>query len=139
MESGNERINGFYGEKNTRKFVELPKDRKIVGCKWVFKLNKGFDGKVERYKVRLVAKWYSQMGGIDYHDIFSPIVKLISIRIVLALVALLYLELEQLDVKTTFLNGVLDEEIFMEQLEGFVQHNKGILFCKLKKSLYALK
>jgi len=127
-------------EKNkTWELVKLPKDRKTVGCKWVFKLKKGVDGKVERYKARLVAKGYSQMEGIDYHEIFSPVVKLVSIRVVLALVALLDLELEQLDVKTTFLHGDLDEEIYMEQPEGFVQHQKGRLVCKLKKSLYGLK
>ena len=85
--------------------VKLPKDRKTVGCKWVFKLKKGVEGKVERYKSRLVVKWYSQMKAIDYHEIFSPVVKLVSIRIVLALVALLDLNLEQLDVKITFLHG----------------------------------
>ena len=72
------------------------------------------------------------MEGIDYHETFSPVVKLVSICIVLVLVALLDLELEQLDVKKYFLHRDLDEEIFMEQLEGFVQHHKGIFFCKLK-------
>ena len=79
------------------------------------------------------------MEGIDYHEIFSPVVKLVSTHIVLALVALLDLELEQLDVKTTFLHGDLDEEIYMEQPECFVHHQKGRLVCKLKKSLYCLK
>ena len=102
-------------------------------------MKKGVDGKVERYKARLVAKGYSHMEGVDYHEIFSPIVKLVSICIVLALVALLDLELEKLDVKTTFLHGDLDEDIYMEQPEGFVQHQKGILVCKLKKSLYGQK
>ena len=78
------------------------------------------------------------MEGIYYHESFSPVVKLVSIRIVLALVALLDLELEQLDVKTTFLHGDLDEEIYMEQPEGFVQHQKGRLLCKLKESLYVI-
>jgi hypothetical protein len=100
--------------------VEIPRDMKTVGCKWVYKLKKGVDDKVERYKARLVAKGYSQKEGIDFHDIFSPVVKTISIRIVLALVALLDLELEQLDIKTSFLHGELDEEIYMEQPEGFV-------------------
>ena len=104
--------------------VEVPKDRKNVGCKWVFKLKKGVDGKVERYKAIFVAKWYSQMEGIDYNEIFSQVIKLVSIRIVLALVALLDLDLEKLDVKTTFLHGDLDEEIYMEQPEGFVHHQK---------------
>ena len=79
-------------------------------------MKKGVDGKVERYKAIVVAKGYFHMEGIDYHDIFSPVVKLVSIRIVLALVALLDLELEQLDVKTTFLHGDLDEDIYMEKL-----------------------
>ena len=70
-------------------------------------MKEGIDGKVERYKAILVTKGYSQMEGIDYHEIFSPVVKLVSIRIVLALVALLDLELKQLDVKTTFLHGDL--------------------------------
>jgi hypothetical protein len=119
--------------------VELPEGRKVVGCKWVYKLKKGVDDKVERYKARLVVKGYSQKEGIDFHEIFSPVVKLVSICIVLALVALLDLELEKLDVKTTFLHGDLDEEIYMEQPEGFVQdHNKRFV-CKLKKSLYGLK
>jgi hypothetical protein len=81
-------------------------------------MKKGVDDKVERYKARLVAKGYSQKEGIDFHEIFSPIVKLVSIRVVLALVSLLDLELEKLDVKTTFLHGYLDEEIYMEQPKG---------------------
>ena len=117
----------------TWELVELPKDRKTIGCKWVFKLKKGFDGKVERYKAILVAKGYSQMEGIDYHDIFSLVIKL------LALVALLVLEFEQLDLKTTFLHGYLDEEIYMEQPKGFLHDHKCKLVCKLKKSLYGLK
>jgi hypothetical protein len=119
--------------------VELPENRKVVGCKWVYKLKKGVDDKVDKYKARLVEKGYSQKEGIDFHEIFSPVVKLVSIRIVLALVALLDLELEQLDVKTTFLHGDLDEEIFMEQPEGFVQNRNRKFVCKLRKSLYGLK
>ena len=123
-------------EKNkTWELVKLPKDRKTVGCKWVFKFKKQVDGKVERYKSKLVTKGNSQMEGIDYHDIFSLVVELASIRIVLALVVLLYLKLDQLEVKTTFLHGDLDEEFFMDQLEGFVQHHKGILVCRFNKSL----
>ena len=72
-------------EKNkTWELVKLPKDRKTIGCKWVVKLKKGVDGKVERYKVRLAAKRYSQMESIDYHEIFLSVVKLVSIHIVLA-------------------------------------------------------
>ena len=113
--------------------VELPRDRKNVGCKWVYKMKKGVDDKVEIYKERLVAKGDSQKDGIDFHDIFSVVVKIVSIRIVLALVALLDLELEQLDVKTAFLHGDLDEEIYMEQPEGFVQNCRNKFVCRLKK------
>ena len=98
----------------TWNLVELPKSRKVVGYKWVYKLKKGVDDTVSKYKARLVAKELSQKAGIDFHEIFSPVVKLVSIRILLALVASYDLELEQLDVKTTFLHGDLDEEIFME-------------------------
>ena len=112
---------------------------KLVICKWVYKVKKGVDDKVERNKERLVEKGYSQKEGVDFHEIFSLVVKLVSIHVVLALVSLLDLELKQLDVKKTFLHGDLDEEIYMEQLEGFVQdHNKRFV-CKLKKSLYGPK
>jgi hypothetical protein len=119
--------------------VELPRDRKDVGCKWVYKMKKGVDDKVESYKARLVAKGYSQKEGIDFHDIFSPVVKTVSIRIVLSLFALLDLNLEQLDVKTFFLHGDLDEEIYMEQPEGFIQNRSKKFVCRLKKSLYGLR
>jgi hypothetical protein len=101
--------------------VELPKNKKVFDYKWVYKMKKGVDDKVERYKERVVAKGYSQKEGIDFHEIFSPVVKLFLVRVVLALVSLLDLELEQVDVKTTFLHGDLDEDIYIEQLEGFVR------------------
>jgi hypothetical protein len=115
--------------------VELPKGRKVVGCKWVYKLKKGVDDKVKRYKARLVAKEYSQNEGIDFHEIFSPVVKLVSVRVMLSLIALLDFGLEQLDVKTTFLYIY----IYMEQPEGFVQDHIRRLVCKLKKSLYGMR
>jgi len=102
------------GKNGTWDLVELPKDRKTVGCKWVFKVKWGVNDTEDKYKARLVAKGFSQKAGIDFHEIFSPVVKIVSIRIVLALVALLDLELQQLDVKTAFLYGDLDEEIYME-------------------------
>ena len=113
--------------------IEIPNDRKIVGCKWVYKLKRGVDDKEDRYKARLVAKGFFQKAGVEFHEIFSPVVKIVSIRIVLALVALLDLELQQLDVKTAFLHVDLDEEIYMEQPEGFVQNCNKKFVCKLKK------
>jgi hypothetical protein len=137
-EAMNDEMNAL-AKNATRDLVELPRNKKIVGRKWVYKLKKGVDDKVKRYKARLVAKGYSQKEGIDFHDIFSPVVNIVSIQSVLALVALLDLELEQLDVNTVFLHGDLDEEIYMEHLEVFVQNRSKKFVCRLKKSLYGLR
>jgi hypothetical protein len=129
-ESKKEEMDALENNK-TWDLVELPKDRKVVGCKWVYKLKKGVDDKVERYKARLLEKGYSRKEDIVFHEIFSLVVMLVSIRVVLALFYLFDLELEYLDVKKMFLHGDLDEDIYVEQLEGFVQNrNKGFI-CKL--------
>ena len=87
----------------------------------------------------MVAKGYSQVHGVDFNDVFSPVVKHSSIRVLLALVAMYDLELEQLDVKTAFLHGELEEQIYMEQPHGFEVDGKEDHVCLLKKSLYGLK
>jgi hypothetical protein len=92
-----------------------------------------------RFKARLVTKGFSQISGIDYNDVFSPVVKHSSIRALLGIVAMHDLELEQLDVKTAFLHGDLEEEIYMDQPKGFIEPGKENFVCKLKKSLYSLK
>ena len=103
----------------TWEYSELPKGKKLIGCKWVFRKKEVVSEKEEeRFKARLVAKGYSQRHGINYDEVFSPVVRHTSIRVVLALVAHQDLELEQLDVKTAFLHGNLEEEIFMEQTRG---------------------
>ena len=107
--------------------------RSFNGFLCVFNLKWEVDGSIERYKATPVAKRYSQVEGIDFRGIFSPVVKLISIRNVLALTALLNFELEQLHVKKTFLRGDLNEEICMEQPEGFVKGRSRRLVCKLRK------
>ena len=118
--------------------VDQPKKQKVVGCKWIFKKKEGIPG-VERprFKARLVAKGFTQVEGIDYNEIFSPVVKHCSIRIILGLVNQYDLELEQLDVKTAFLHGNLKETIYMNQPEGFEEGENKV--CLLKKSLYGLK
>ncbi|KAG8500752.1 hypothetical protein CXB51_002776 [Gossypium anomalum] len=120
--------------------VKLPKGKKTVLCKWVFKKKEGTPGVEEpKYKARLVAKGYSQVPGVDFTDVFSPVVKHSSIRALLGIVAMHDLELEQLDVKTAFLHGELEEDIYMQQPEGFTVSEKEDYVCLLKKSLYGLK
>ncbi|GJX78316.1 transposable element [Tanacetum coccineum] len=120
--------------------TNLPEGKKAIGCKWVYANKEGFPGQDDvRYKARLVAKGYAQKEGIDYNENFYPLVKHSSIRILLALVAQLDLELVHMDVKTVFLHGDLDEEIYMVQPEGFKVAGKEHEVCKLHKSLYGLK
>ncbi|KAI3668905.1 hypothetical protein L6452_40122 [Arctium lappa] len=104
---------------NTWELCPLPKGSRAIGCKWVYKVK---DDK--RYKARLVVKGFAQRKGIEYDDIFAPVVRHTSIRVLLALVEILDLELEQLDVKTAFLHGDLEETIYMKQPEGFISDNK---------------
>ncbi len=124
----------------TWELVELPKGKRAIGCKWVYKRKEATSEKEgERFKARLVAKGYSQRKGIDYDEIFSPVVRHTSIRVMLALVAHFDMELEQMDVKTAFLHGDIEEDLYMEQPEGFSQPGEEQLVCKLTKSLYGLK
>ncbi|CAM8938448.1 unnamed protein product [Rhodiola kirilowii] len=116
--------------------VKKPEHHKLVDCRWLFRIK---DEDPPRYKARLVAKGFTQKEGIDYHEIFAPVVKFKTIRIMLALVAINDLELEQLDVKTAFLHGELDEQIYMKQPPGFVDKKYPEHACYLKKSLYGLK
>jgi len=117
--------------------VPLPKGRTPISCKWVYKLKRHLDGTIERYKARLVARGFSQRAGIDYGETFSPVVRLDTVRILLSVAAVEDLDIMHFDVKTAFLHGQLEEDIFMQQPEGFVK-GKGMV-CKLKKSLYGLK
>ena len=100
---------------NTWKLADRPTNQKIVGCKCIFKKKEGIPGVEEaRYKARLIAKGFSQREGLDFNKIFSPIVKHCSIRLILILVAKFNLELEQPNIKTTFLHGNLEETIYMD-------------------------
>jgi hypothetical protein len=122
----------------TWSLVPLPKGRKPISCKWVFKIKHGVDGEVECYKAKLVARGFTQTFGVDYNKTFAPITKFVSIRCILALATIEDMEIHQMDVKTTFLNGDFKEEIYMEQPEGFTQEGEHLV-CKLHKSLYGLK
>ncbi|KAJ4714183.1 Retrovirus-related Pol polyprotein from transposon TNT 1-94 [Melia azedarach] len=124
----------------TWELTKRPRDRKIITCKWVYKKKEG-ETSVEgiKYKARVVARGFTQREGVDYNEIFSPVVRHTSIRVLLAIVAHQDLELEQLDVKTAFLHGEFEEEIYMTQPDGFQVPGKEDYVCKLKKSLYGLK
>jgi hypothetical protein len=118
---------------------EIPKGAKTVGCKWVYKIKYDSQGNIDKFKARLVAKGYTQREGIDYNETFSPVSCKYSFRIVMALVAYYDLELHQMDVKTAFLNGDLEETVYMAQPKGFVVEGKERMGCRLKKSIYGLK
>jgi hypothetical protein len=118
--------------------VPLPKGRKPISCKWVFKIKHGVHGEVKRYKARLVARGFTQTFGVDYNETFAPVAKFVSIRYILTLAAIEDMQIYQMDVKIIFLNGDLEEKIYMEQLQGFTQEGE-YLVCKLHKSLYGLK
>ena len=123
----------------TWELVDLASGAKPIGYKWIFKRKYFPDGSIEKYKARLVAKGFSQKQNIDYFDTFSPVTRISSIRILIALASIHKLFIHQMDVKTAFLNGDLDEEIYMLQHEGCITPEKEHKVCKLNKSLYGLK
>ena len=106
-------------DNDTFSLVPLPAGRHAIGCKWVFKIKRHADGSVERYKARLVAKGYSQLYGIDFTEKFAPVVRFSSLCAILAIAAAADYEIHQMDVKTAFLNGDLDEDIYMQQPDGY--------------------
>ena len=120
-------------EKNlTWTIVELPMGKPTVSCKWVFTVKFKADGTLERYKARLVAKGFTQTYGIDYMENFAPVAKLNTIRILLSMAVNLDWPLRQLDVKNAFLNGDLEEEVYMSPPPGF-EEKFGSKVCRLKK------
>ena len=123
----------------TWKVMLLPHGKKAIGNKWVYKIKRDSNDKVERYHARLVVKGYAPKVGVDFNEIFSPIVRLTSIRVVLAMCVIFDLHFEQLDMKTVFLHGELEEEIHMLQPKGYEENRKENLVYKLTKSLHSLK
>lgn len=126
-------------QNHTWELVDLPPGCKPLTSKWIFKRKMKTDGTVDKYKSRLVICGNRQKEGLDYFDTYSPVTRITSIRVILAIAALRNLEVHQMDVNTAFQNGDLDEEIYMKQPEGFVAPGKENKVCKLVKSLYGLK
>jgi hypothetical protein len=118
--------------------VQFPTGKRALQNKWIYKL-KEEDGGKKWYKDRIVVKEFAQNKVIYFDEILSPIVKMNSISIILSLLVVEDLHLEQLDVKTTFLHGDLEEYIYMQQPQGYEVKGKENLVCRLKKSLYGLK
>ncbi|CAI7750153.1 unnamed protein product [Closterium sp. NIES-53] len=133
MESELKRIE----ENSTWELVELPEGRKAITSKWLFKIKSDADGKIERYKSRLVVKGYQQKEKVDCKELFAPVVKPATLRTLLAGAAIKGWVVKQMDVTTAFLNGVFEEVIFMAQPEGFDDGSGRVL--RLKKALYGLK
>jgi hypothetical protein len=125
-------------ENESWELVEKPDGVRPVPARWVYKIKHNAQGNIERYKSRVVAKGYLQRQGVDFEEVYAPVSKHTTLRAVLALVAAQDLELHQVDVKTAFLNGELDEEIFMQQPEGYEQGGPNVV-CRLKRSLYGLR
>ena len=105
----------------TWKLVDLPLGCKTIGCKWVLRKKLKPDRSIDKFRVGLVAKGFKQKADLDFFDTFSPITRITSIRLLTAIVAIFYFKIHQMDVKTTFLNRDLEEEIYMDQPEGFVE------------------
>ena len=127
-------------EKNSnQQLMELPPGGKKIGVKWVYQTKSNENGEVYKYKARLVAKGYSQQHGIDYSEVFAPVARLDTVRLVVSLVAKKQWQIYQLDVKSAFLHGKLSEDVFVEQPPGYVVKGEEQKLYKLKKALYGLK
>lgn len=124
---------------DTWELTTLPKGQKAIGVKWVYKTKKNAKGEVEKYKARLVAKGYKQKYGIDYEEVFAPVARLETIRMIIAIAAQYRWKIHQMDVKSAFLNGLLEEEVYVEQPEGYIAKGQEGKVLRLKKALYGLK
>lgn len=124
---------------NTWELQLLPKGKNVIGSKWIFKIKTNENGEIVRYKARLVAQGFTQKYGVDYDESFAPVVKQTTIRTLMTIAGAKRMHVKHVDIKTAFLNGDIEEEIFMKQPDGFVQAHERKLVCRLHKGLYGLK
>ena len=118
--------------------VPRPEGKSVVGSRWIYKVKQAADRSVEKYKERFVARGFSQIEGIDYEETFAPVARYSYIRTVLSLSAQMGWHIHQMDVKTAFLNGIIKEEVYIEQQEGFEVFSSESHVCRLKRALYGL-
>lgn len=127
------RING------TWELVPLPKGRKLVGCRWIYKLKRNEANEIVRYKARIVAQGFTQTHGVDYEEVFAPVTRHATLRALLTLAAKKNLVLKHLDVRTAYLYGDINEELYMKQPPGYVTQGEEEFVCRLRRSIYGLK
>jgi hypothetical protein len=126
-------------DNNTWKLVDLPNGQKAIGLKWVYKIKKDAEGNLVKHKARLVAKGYVQEQGVDFEEVFAPVARMESVRLIIALAAQESWKLHHMDVKSAFLNGELEEEVYVKQPPGFVKRGEEHKVLKLHKALYGLR
>jgi hypothetical protein len=126
-------------QNKTWEILDFPKDHRAIGLKWVFQVKKDPAGNVVKYKARLLAKGYAQIQGVDYDEVFAPVARMEIVRLLLALAAQGEWEVHHIDVKSAFLNGDLQEEVYVHQPLGFPDPKHSGKVLRLKKVLYGLK
>ena len=123
----------------TWELTTLPKKKQVIGVKWIYKIKKNERGEMEKYKAHLVAKGFSQQHGVDYDEVFALVARLETIQLIIAFAAQKRWRIFQMDVKSAFLNGHLEEDVYVEQPEGYIVKGQENKVLKLKKALYGLK
>jgi hypothetical protein len=124
---------------DVREVVPRLEGKSMIGSRWIYKIKHAANTSVEKFKARFVAKGFSLKEGIDYDETFPPVARYTSIRAVISIAAEMGWKIHQMDVKTTFLNGIIEEEVYIEQPKGFEVHGRDFHVCRLRRALYGLK